>query len=212
MPSESGPVTTGLRYRRRQHPLRQQTCLFNRVDIQSSAYMPSDVAMKRPHAGVVCVVLQDEISRSGCAAGLNELHITTLSVALMGDGSIPGSYTLGKDIEIMAVEMHGVGSEEFVLDDKADGCVVAKVVNIPLRIEGVRGVALICTNKNWVVIVGAERFSVHVEEIIVGLVGTEGDGNILRDSGIRSCREGEERRSFTEIVILAFAVIVDSGF
>ena len=43
----------------------------------------------------------------------------------------------------MAVQVHGVGGAEFVLDDDADGGVVAEVVGVPLGVVGVGDVALV---------------------------------------------------------------------
>ena len=50
----------------------------------------------------------------------------------------------------MAVQMHGVGGAELILDDNSDGAVVAEIVDIPLRVVGVREVALVRQNKNGV--------------------------------------------------------------
>ena len=43
----------------------------------------------------------------------------------------------------MAVEMHGVGGRELVLDDDTDGAVGSEVVDVPLGVKGIREVALI---------------------------------------------------------------------
>ena len=50
----------------------------------------------------------------------------------------------------MAVQVHGVGGGECVLDDYADGGVVAEVVGVPLRVEGVGDVALVCEDEHRV--------------------------------------------------------------
>ena len=37
---------------------------------------------------------------------------------LVDDGAVPETGTFGEDVEVMAMEMHGVGGElEFVVDD-----------------------------------------------------------------------------------------------
>lgn len=46
--------------------------------------------------------------------------------------------------------MHGVGGREGVLHDYADGGVGAEVVGVPLRVEGVGDVALVCEDEHWV--------------------------------------------------------------
>ena len=50
----------------------------------------------------------------------------------------------------MAVQMHGVGGAELILNDDSDGAVVTEIVDIPLRVVGVREVALVCQDKDWV--------------------------------------------------------------
>ena len=114
--------------------------------------MPGDVAMERPHAGVIGLVLEHDIARSGRGAGLDELHVTTLGVGLMDDGTVPGADALGENVEIVAVEMHGVGSREFVLDDDADGTVVSEVVDVPFGVEGIRDVALVGQDEDGVTV------------------------------------------------------------
>lgn len=108
------------------------------------------MAMERPHAGVVGVVLQHDVSRRSGGARLDELYVATLGVLLVGDGAVPGADALGEDVEIVAVQMHGVGGREFVLDDDADGGVVAEVVGVPLRVVGVGDVALVGEDEHWV--------------------------------------------------------------
>ena len=105
--------------------------------------MPCDVAMERPHARVICLVLEHDIPWCARCTTLHELHITTLRVGLMGDLAVPGSDALGQDVEIMAMKMHRVGGRELVLDNEPDGAVVTKVVDVPLGVVWVREVALI---------------------------------------------------------------------
>ena len=129
----------------RQHPLLQLGHLLDRVDIQARAHMPRDVAMERPHAGVVRLVLQHDVTVS-----LHELHVAPLRVLLVDDGAVPGPEALGQDVEVVAVEVHGVGGGEVVVDDYPDRGVVAEVVGVPLRVEGVRDVALVGEDEHGV--------------------------------------------------------------
>ena len=64
-----------------------------------------------------------------CVAALRVLRIRDLTV--------PGSETLGENVKVVAVEMHGVGCEEFVVDYQAHGGVGAEVVDLPVGV-GVR--------------------------------------------------------------------------
>ena len=50
----------------------------------------------------------------------------------------------------MAVQMHGVRGAELILDDDSDGAVVAEIVDIPLGVVGVREVALVRQDQDWV--------------------------------------------------------------
>lgn len=76
-------------------PLLQERLLLDGVDIQSSADMPCDMTMEGPYARVVCLILQNNISRGGSRTTLHELYITPLSVLLMDDLAVPGSNALG---------------------------------------------------------------------------------------------------------------------
>ena len=89
------PSNTSLLDAIRQHPLLQQRLLLNRIDIQARAHMPRDMAMERPHAGIVREILQHDVARCGRRAGLNELHISALRVGLVGNGTVPGADALG---------------------------------------------------------------------------------------------------------------------
>ena len=93
----------------RQHFLLDQSVLLNRVDVQSTAYVPCNVAMEGPRARVVGVVLQNNVCRVRWSAALDQLCVTALRVFLVRDDSVPFSETLGEHVEIMSVKMHGVG-------------------------------------------------------------------------------------------------------
>lgn len=76
------------------------------VDVQASAHVPGDVTMQWPDTGIILVPLENNVA--GCTVGQTSLHqldITTLGVVCMGDGSVPFTNTLGKDMVIVAVKM-----------------------------------------------------------------------------------------------------------
>ena len=104
--------------------------------------MPRDMAMEGPCARVVGVVLQDNVARVGGRATLDELRVATLRVLCVRDLSVPAAGAFGEDVEVVAVEVHGVGGDEFVVDDEADGGVGAEVVDGP--VGGVGEVAGVC--------------------------------------------------------------------
>ena len=93
----------------RQHFLLDQGVLLDRVDVQAAADVPCDVAMEGPRARVVGVVLQDDVCRVRGSAALDQLRVAALRVLLVRDDSVPFPETLGEHVEIVAVEMHGVG-------------------------------------------------------------------------------------------------------
>lgn len=65
------PRVAGILHDGRQHSLLQQSRLFERVDVQTGAHVPRDVAMEGPRAGVIGVVLQDNVCRVGRGATLD---------------------------------------------------------------------------------------------------------------------------------------------
>jgi hypothetical protein len=91
------------------------------------------MAMENVDRGVVKFDLKDGIGASAVCLGLlEELHVTTLGVAGVGDRSVPGSETFGKNLEVVAVQMHGMGGErEGIVHDESDGAVVGKSIDVP---------------------------------------------------------------------------------
>ena len=148
------PTNTGLLDTIRQHHLLQQGHLLDRVDIQARTDMPGDMAMEGPDARIIGEVLEDDVAGRGGGTPLDELDVAALGVLLVDDGAVPGADALGEDVEVVAVEVHGVGGRELVLDDDADGAVVAEVVDVPLRVEGVGDVALVCEDEDRVAFAG----------------------------------------------------------
>ena len=108
------------------------------------------MAVERPHTRVIRLILQHDIPRRTSGARLHDLHVATLSIRLVDDFAVPGPDALRQDVEIMAVQMHGVGGTELVLDDNSYGAVVAEIVDIPLWVVGVREVALIRQHEDGV--------------------------------------------------------------
>ena len=137
-----------------QDPLLQERLLLDGVDVQPGADMPCDVAMERPHAWVVCIILQHEVARCASSTRLHELHVAALSVVLVCDGTVPGADAFGEDVEIVAMKMHGVGGRERILNNDADGAVSAEIVDVPFGVERVRDVALVGEDENGVTLGG----------------------------------------------------------
>ncbi len=107
--------------------------------------MPVDVAMEGTDPRVIGLVLDDEVARLATvgAAGLEQLDVAPLRVLDVLHGAVPGADAFGEDVEVVSVEVHGVGGGEVVADDDADGGVGAEVVDVPLGVEGVGEVALV---------------------------------------------------------------------
>lgn len=147
------PRGAGVGHDGRQHPLLDQGVLLDRVDVQPAANVPRDVAVEGPRAGVVGVVLQDDVGRVRRVGGaLDELGVAALRVLRVGDDAVPGAETLGEHVEVVAVEMHGVGRDEGVVDYEADGGVGVEVVDCPVgRVGEVAGVG---EGQDWVAGVG----------------------------------------------------------
>ena len=103
------PRITRILHHRRQHLLLNQRILLNRIDIQSPTNMPRNMAMERPRARIIGVVLQHDVGRVRGSAALDELRVAALRVFLVRDDAVPFAEALGEDVEIVAVEMHGVG-------------------------------------------------------------------------------------------------------
>lgn len=92
--------------------------LLDGIDIQPCANMPRNVAMERPDAGIISFVLQNDVAGVSRCAWADKLHVAALGVPLVNDGAVPETVAFGKDVEVVAVEVHGVGGElEFVIDD-----------------------------------------------------------------------------------------------
>lgn len=173
--------------------------------------MPSDVAMQRPDTGVIGVVLNDQVSRLRNAiddcGGLQHLDIASLGVLDVGDGAVPGANTLSEDVEVVPVEMHRVSGGDLVFHDDADGVVVAEVVDVPFGIVGVRDIAKVRQEQDWVIVVAAERHAVHFPKHIAGSISTNSDINGFGSSGLAGSWEGEEWSGALEWVVATVSVV-----
>ena len=127
------PVTAGLSHDRGNDSLLDQIGLLHQIHIKPRADMPGDVAVERPHPWVVGVVLKDEITRTR----LENLHVASLRILAMRDGTVPCSLSLGEYEKVVAVKVHGVRGRTLILDDDANAAVAAKVIDVPLGVVGV---------------------------------------------------------------------------
>lgn len=127
-----GPVTAGLRDHAGNDSLLDQLGLLHDVDVETGADVPRDMAMQRPHARVVGVVLDDDEAGGGPRAGLDELHVPALRVGRVHNGTVPCANAFRENVEVVSVQMHGVGGAAVVFDDDAHAVVGAEVVDIPL--------------------------------------------------------------------------------
>ena len=114
--------------------------------------MPRDVAVEGPRARVVRVVLQDDVGRVRGVAVLDELGVAALRVLRVGDAAVPGADALGEHVEVVAVEVHGVGGVELVVDDEAHGGVGAEVEDGPFGVVRVGDVACVGEGEDGVAI------------------------------------------------------------
>ena len=121
--SECIPIITRLLHHIWQFYLRDILRLFDSIDIQASADVPSDVTMEWPNTRIVGLVFNDQVACLGLRLppGHN-LDITPDWVRRVGslNSAVPGLGTLREDPEIVAVEMHGVSHWGNVLDIEPD--------------------------------------------------------------------------------------------
>lgn len=71
----------------------------------------------------------------------------------VSDDAVPGSKAIGQHVEVVAVEMHGVGSREVIIDYEAHGGVGIEVVDLPIGV-GVREIASVGERENGGAIYG----------------------------------------------------------
>ena len=64
----------------------------------------------------------------------HELNISSLSVAGMRYATVPVAETLGQNLEVVAVHVHGMVTGVIVFHDHAYACIAAEIVHIPLLV------------------------------------------------------------------------------
>lgn len=90
---------------------------------QTAVDVPDDVAVHQPSARIVSFEADDGVSGGGTRAfGASEHHGVTAGrvdeVQGRDQAVVPRSVALTQHAHVVAVQMHGVGSEELVLDDE----------------------------------------------------------------------------------------------
>lgn len=101
------------------------------------------MAMERPNPRVISHEFYNSIAhaRRIRIPKVHELRIPSLRVLRSRYHSIPLSYPLGDDPEVVTVEVHRVCEGGQAAQDEANRSVLTKVVYVPLRVVGVRGIA-----------------------------------------------------------------------
>ena len=125
------------------------------------------------------------------------MRVAALRVFLVRDDAVPFPKSFGEHVEIVAVEMHGVGGEECVVDYEADGGVGVEVVDGPFgvwvgeiacigeredRVAGDSGqnLCMVCIDSGVdLLVVGPESLVIHVKEEDTASVNSASDGEIL---------------------------------
>ena len=120
------------------------------VNQQTRAGMPKAMAMQRPNPGIIRIPLNHDIRRYIRGARCHELRVATLRVRRVRDRAVPFAEAFCQDPKDVAVQMHRVDKRKVVSDDGADGGVLGKVVDVPVGVVGVRGVAFGCEEEKRV--------------------------------------------------------------
>ena len=116
--------------------------------------MPRSMAMERPDARIVKVILHDEVPV--CA---HELHVAALRIVGIDDrGAIPVSVAFGEDLHIVSVKVHRMRGGSGVIDHDAHSGVGAEVLYIPFI--GISEVSLFGKQEDWIVVVDTGRGAV----------------------------------------------------
>lgn len=84
--------------------------------------------------------------------------------------AIPRPCSVVENVEIVAVQVHGVRTGVVVVDYDADGCVGPKVHDVPFWIIGIGVVLLLSEEEDGVIVVALEGVTVHVEELLASCV------------------------------------------
>lgn len=164
------PHLAVLRTARRKRHSRYIRRQLQYINIHPLRNMPSDMAVERPHPRIRQVDLQHDV-----AERRHNLRVPALRVGGVGDGAVPLAGALGKDVEVVAVDVHGVGGtvDAFGFDDEADGRVAVHVVE--LAFGGLAGdIAGLGDESGRMLVTGLERESrksLQSRVLPIGVVG-----------------------------------------
>lgn len=105
--------------------------------------MPSNMAMERPNPRVISQEINNSIAHAlrKRIPKIDELRIPSLRVLRSRDHSIPLSYPLRDDPEVVAMEVHWVCEGGQAAQNETNGCVLTEVEDVPLRVIGIGGIA-----------------------------------------------------------------------
>src|SRR5690606_14109397 len=185
---------------------------LQKVDEQAARSMPGDMAMERPSSWIVTINLEDKILVGAGIGGQSARHnegIASGWVFGILDNTIPFAGSLGKNVHVMAVEMHRMRCGCSIIDNHPKTLCLAGVKNIRVDIE------LIATvtggKKKRVVKVSTESRVIHQPESVIGGVSTDcdvdGEG-LFRD---RSWCNREEWSGSVNTLINALSYIIFPG-
>lgn len=126
--------------------------------------MHHQVAMERPHTGVVRVPLDDDIRGIVRRARAQLLAITALRIARIGDGAIPGPKALGQNPEVeLSVQVHVVHDWEVVVHNEPDRRRVTRIKDVPLGMGWEAGVPVISLAQEGVTVAELRVSNCRVE-------------------------------------------------
>lgn len=93
------PVLASLRYRTWDVVVLDLVRTLDNVDIQASTDVPGDVTVEWPHTSVVGEELHDDVGWCSIRLCLLEdLRVTTIWIAWIGNGAIPSAKAFGEDL------------------------------------------------------------------------------------------------------------------
>ena len=122
--------------------------------------------MKRPRPWIISIKLNDQMSKRR-----KILRIPSLRILRSHDrDAIPRARSVMENVEIVTVQVHGVGTAVVVVDYNADGCVGLEVYDVPFWIVRVGIILLLSKEENGVIVVTLEGVTVHVEELLASCV------------------------------------------
>lgn len=148
-PAKIGPVSACLGHHIWNPSFFYQIRSFQSINEHPRAEMYANMAMQRPHPGVISHVLDNEIGGNIWTARRHENSISSLRIIGIDNSTIPFSCADGENPEIMAVQVHGVVDGKDILDNNADGRVVPEIVDVPTGVFGIGCVAGRFEEQDW---------------------------------------------------------------